>query len=255
MILIDSNEQSTNPVLVDKLKNYFTGQCVITHLSAGDIHVPLSTGLLIIERKAISDLLASIADSRLFSQVENIVNLAQFAVIIAHGSLMYGVDDEAVVDGKSTNWRGVSVRAALLAVQWAGCAVAHCSNAALPETVREVISLASKPEHAQKSSKHRSITFPPIDQRADILAQFPGVGHKRAEAVLRFVARLQNPESNELGRLCDAIDWATLFPFIAEDSRPPDWGEKMLLNFRLSLGLEPNEVLTVQKITGESNYG
>ena len=240
LIVVDSNEQATNPKVVDSLKKMFP-DLTVGALSVGDIHVPLPTGLLVIERKGASDFLSSISDGRIFSQVERMAEIAEFSVVVVHGSLGYNEKDFVLVNGKETNWNGYSVRASMLAIQLSGCALVRCSDAYFPKTVSEIIAMAAKPEHRQKPNRGRSITFPPVDQRVEILSQFPGVGAKRAESLLRFVGN-----AGELGRLCDALDWATAFSLIKESDRAKDWGEKTLSNFRVILGLLPNEVLSVR---------
>ena len=245
-LLVDTNEFATAPYIVKQLQEVFT--ILPVKLRCGDINVCLPNGnLLIIERKAPSDLLASIGDGRLFDQAERMVTLSPWSFIIINGAITYNNSDMAVIDGEASNWRGASVRNALLAVQLAGCVVTSTDGVGLICTIEEIISLCSKTDHSPSVRKQRALTFPPIDTRIEILAQFPGVGYKRAEAILRYVAACPVNPDDEFGSIASAIEWATLLPLINENSHPEGWGKITIANFRTILGLAADEYLNVRK--------
>ena len=95
----------------------------------------------------------------------------------------------------------------------------------------------------------RIVTFPPIDQRVEIVASFPGIGLKRAESLLRFAkAQLDtgDPE-DEYSTIAEALTWASAFNFIPSKSRPEGWGDKTVQNFRLALGLDKDQYIDIKK--------
>jgi ERCC4-type nuclease len=249
VLFIDTNEPATNPHVVAQISKHFT--VIPVKLQAGDINVPLPNGkLVIIERKETSDLLASIGDGRLFEQCERMVTLSPFSFIVVNGGLHYNEDDMVCIDGRITNWHGRSVRNAVLAVQMAGCSVAYTEGVGLVTILDEIISLCGKPDHSPSAHHERAMTFPPIDKRVEILSQFPGVGTKRAEALLRWVKQDQVTaveDCDDFGELGSAIEWATMMPLLDESSHPDGWGKVTIANFRTALGLADDEYLSVRK--------
>ena len=244
-IIVDSNEASQTPTIVEEMKAEFVGvSVVISSLNYGDILVITDEGKTIaIERKAPFDLLGSIGDGRVFAQAERMMSNTPFSFILIHGSISYNFDDYVTIQGKVTKWRGNAVRAALIALQLSGVVVMQTENIRFGNVVREILNLVSKPsEHEQKAHKVRSVTFPPCDGRVDILSQFDGVGHKRATAILEFVGK-----DGEMGRLCDAVSWGTLMSLIKYDDHPEGWGKVTIEKFRNSLGLQSDEFINVQK--------
>jgi len=212
LVLIDSREPQ--PIVAALSAVYGVH---ISQLAAGDVNVPTPNGLLAIERKTPSDLLSSIGDGRLFDQARAMVESARFPLIVVNGSLLYNQDDCAVADGRDTQWRGVSVRAAIRAVQWAGCAVEFVPSGQFVRAVTEAIHTASKervPARAQ-----RSITFETLDPRVDFLAGIPGVGAKRAQSLIDWT---------DDKRLCSALEWLPIMRYLRADALPDQWGIKMV---------------------------
>jgi len=212
LVLVDSREPQS---IIDALSAVYGVH--VSQLAAGDVNVPTPSGLLAIERKTPSDLLSSIGDGRLFDQARAMVESVRFPLIVVHGSLLYNQDDLAVADGRDTHWRGVSVRAAIRAVQWAGCAVEIVPAGQFVRAVSEAIQTASKerlPARAQ-----RSITFETLDPRVDFLAGIPGVGPKRAQSLIDWT---------DDKRLCSALEWLPVMRYLRADALPDQWGIKMV---------------------------
>lgn len=242
IVVADSNEQATNPNIISLMTRTFP-KMAIASLAFGDYNVILSDGsILAVERKNVGDFLGSIADGRVFRQVEE-MSVAQFSCIVMVGELRFNKEDMTVADGRLTGWRGKSVRAAIMAVQFSGCPIFWCSGDNwFPETVMEIIEFVSQPvEHMQR--RKRSVTFPPVDLSVDIIGAFPGIGLKRAQALMEFVAPT---DYNSLG---GAIAWASAFPLLQEGSRPEGWGNKTVQNFRAMLGLGKNQYLEIKEDT------
>ena len=243
IIFADSNEEATNPRVIEELRKHFT-KLQITSLAFGDMNIILDNGdLIAIERKNAGDFLGSIGDGRVFKQVENMAQSAKFYCVILVGSLIFDKDDLTVAAGRETGWKGSAVRAALMAIQWSGCPILSCSSTEMfPFAVEEVIRFCSKPaEHLQSIGHRRIVTFPPLELSTEILAAFPGVGIKRAQALIDFVS---TTPYNSLG---GALAWASVFPLIKEGGRPAGWGDKTVENFRGLLGLEPNQFLQIKE--------
>ncbi len=243
-IIVDQNEQATNPTVVERMRKTFPN-LQIANLTCGDVNIILDTGdVLAIERKRADDLLGSIGDGRVFRQVEQMAQGAKWSCIIVEGHITFDKKtDMTVVNGRETKWRGVSVRGALMAIQFAGCPVIPSMPETYPDVISDVIAFCSKPEvHQQSLSRKRIVTFPPIDLKEEIIAAFPGVGLKRARSLFEFVG---SGNENQFSSLAEAICWITAFPGINQSARPEGWGNGTVMNFRAALGLKENEYLTL----------
>jgi len=244
-IMVDTNEQATNPKVVDRLLKVFPN-LQLTNLAFGDVNAILDDGnILAIERKRAEDFLGSIADGRVFRQVEQMSNGAKWCCIIIEGQFEFDDEDMAVVNGNETKWRGASVRGAMMAIQWAGCPIIFTSQSGFPYTVLDIIQFCSKPDiHRQSLGRKRIVTFPPIELKEEIIAAFPGIGLKRAKDLFEFV---EGQSDTGTGTLAEAFAWITAFPLIASKSRPAGWGDKTVENFRTAMGLKSQEFLDLKE--------
>jgi ERCC4-type nuclease len=243
MILVaDSNELGTNPSIIERMKKTFP-KMLVSSLSFGDYNAILEDGTIVaIERKNVGDFLNSIADGRVFRQVEQ-MSAATFYCIIMVGQLRFNKEDMTIADNRLTGWKGKAVRAAIMAIQFSGCPVVGCEDDYdFPEVVSEVIQFSAQPlEHHQKIGHRRIVTFPPLELPIEILAAFPGVGVKRAQALMDYVSKTNY---NSLG---GALAWASAFPLIKEGGRPEGWGNKTVANFRGLLGLRDGQYLEIKE--------
>jgi len=248
IIIADINEKATNPKVIASLKKLFPS-LKLQQLKFGDLNVILDNGdLLAIERKEAHDFLGSIGDGRVFRQVEAMSNGAKWCAIIIQGVISFDENDMTEINGKVTNWRGASVRGALLAIQWSGCPIIF--TASFPydyaEIVADIIKFCSKPDvHHQSLGRKRIVTFPPISLPEEIVAGFPGIGLKRARSLINF-AKDMDDKSKEPS-LAKALCWVTYLPRLDYKSRPEGWGDKTVTNFRLALGLSDNEHLIIEE--------
>jgi len=241
IILVDSNEQAMAPKTVEQLTAQFKN-VMVTKLQSGDVNIINEEGkTFMVERKTVNDLLASIADGRLFEQVER-MSTANWSAIVVTGHLTYNEYDMAIADGSETNWRGISVRNAIAACEWSGCPVIFTSVANYGNTVRELFEFIQKPAAHTQFRKNRYITFPPIEQSVEILAQFPGIGVKRAETMMLFVG-----VNGEYGTLAGALEWLTLCRAMPDNRRPEGWGNKILATVCGALGLNSDEYIVIKK--------
>lgn len=260
LILVDSNEEATSPRTVQSMRDYFGKEpehtLMVTKLQAGDINIPLPTGLLMIERKEASDFLGSIGDGRLKDQVERMQNQSSFCAIIVVGKFIYDKYDMICIDGEQTKWRGRSVRAAMVTVQWSGVPIIFANRGEeFCRTIDEIVYTASKETHGQGLRKRRTVTFPEPDKTVERLANAlpPGMGLKMADSLLRAVA--SNPtENNPYGTMIAAMEFVSLFGAEEEAggdielTRPAGWGYKSLMDTRTYWGLKKNEYISIEKV-------
>lgn len=244
IVIADSNEQATSHRTLKELKSVF-GNLIISNLKAGDVNVVLDDGtILAIERKEIFDFLSSIADGRVFKQVEQMANFAKYYAIIIEGMLQINYETDMVIANKEiTKWKGSSVRAALFSIMWSGCPVSFCPKGLYAETVEEMVELVSKEDEHLQKKHHRIVTFPPISTEQDILMAFPNVGFVRAESLLEYAKKGLGGKPS----LAEAMAWASCLKFISKESWPKGWGVSMINEFRETLGLGENEYLEIRK--------
>lgn len=244
LILVDINENATNPDIVEDMRKVFP-DLQLVNLQFGDVNVILDdASILAIERKKAGDFLGSVGDGRLFRQVEQMHEGAKWVCVFVEGELKFDKNDMVVADGRTTEWKGSSIRGALHAIQWSGCPVFFTDTKHYPYLVNEVAGFCSKPDiHFQQLGHRRIVTFPPISLDTEILSAFPGVGLKRAKALQEFA---RNNNDNEVGTLAESLCWITSFPLISPNDRPTGWGDKLVANVRAVLGLNPWEYLDIK---------
>lgn len=261
-LLVDKSEQSSAPEVVESLKARFANVMVTnlphrvfgnTSITAGDINIPLEDGtILAIERKTTDDFLGSIPDRHIFNQVEVMHSIAKFVAVVITGKITYSaIEDKVISNGRKTKWDGVSVRAALRKIQMSNCIVEHCPVDEYPTVVHEIYQTCTRIGEPAKSIKNRIVTFPPIDERVQFLAQLPSVGIESAESLLNFAGMMEGElpdnDSNTFGTIAQALSWMSILSQIDKDSRPKNWkGEKILTN-RKFLGLASNEYIKIEQ--------
>lgn len=247
-----------NQRAMKRFEQYF-GELQFAELTCGDINIILDDGkLLAIERKRPGDFLGSIASGRLFRQVENMAKNATWSCVLVEGLFMfdkndmavipiYDKADEKIIQYEKTNWKGASVRGAMYAIQWSGCPIITVDPSNVPKVVHDIAGFCTKPaEHAQSLGRKRIVTFPPITLPEEIVSALPGVGLKRARALLEFSAR-KNGNKERVPSLSEALSWASMLILIDKGSRPEGWGNQTILNVRSALGLLTGEYLAIQE--------
>lgn len=256
-IIVDKSEKSSAPHIVESLSKYFKViSANLPHriygnkkITAGDINIPLDDGtVLAIERKTGSDLLNSIKERHILNQVEVMHTHAKWCAVIVTGKISYSPNDMVIVDKRETEWGGASVRALLDTIQFSGCAVRFCPETEYPLMVREIYDLASKPDKHRGLVKNRIITFPPVDERVQFLAQLPGIGLETAESLLQFAGMMdKNADGDGFGTLVSALHWMSILSGVDQDSRPKNWGGKKILTTRKFFGLASDEYIAQVK--------
>jgi ERCC4-type nuclease len=271
ILIVDQNEKDMNPDVVSSLKKNFSNVIIanLPHheyggikVTSGDINIPLDDGsLLAIERKTPPDFLGSIPDRHIFNQVETMAKHAKYSAVIVTGGFTYGQKDDMCYilkqDGERdiTNWNGKDVRGAITAIQYSGCPVIFCPSSRYCQTISELYTTVNKPDVHQAIVKRRIITFPPVDDRVQFIAQLPGVGLKSAESLMKWVRMMEGDitTEDEYCSIALALHWITIMVQIDKGSRPAGWGATKILTIRKFLGLESNQYLglnsEVQEIT------
>ncbi len=258
IVLTDTNELATSPKTIARLKEYFGKEnvivCNITKyagVTAGDVNVPLDDGtILAIERKTPTDFLSSIT-GHLQDQVEAMSRHAKYYSVIVTGSIQYGMNNTVLADHEITGWKANDVRGLVRAIQFAGCSIEYCPEDSYPMVIEEIYKTVNKPDEHQRLRRNRIITFPPLDERIQILAQFPGgakmkLGIKSATSLLKFAGTMdKNADEDGYGTLASAVHWATILVQIDQGSRPSGWSANKILTFRKMWGLASNEYIGV----------
>lgn len=245
IIIVDTNEKSTNPKVVQSIEKHFS-KVIIANLNAGDVNLTLDDGsVLAIERKMPYDFLASIADGRIFEQVECMARNAKYSAIIVTGTFTYRDKSDIVCIGdEDTNWKGASVRAVMNVIQYSGCPIVFCPPSKYCDMIAELYNLVNKPDERRAIHKNRIITFPPVDERVQFIAQLPGVGMKMAESLLKFAGMMDNnADIDGYGTVISALHWLSILSQIDKDSRPAGWQAKRILTQRKFLGLSSNQYI------------
>lgn len=262
LLLVDKSEQS-NPRIIKALQKNFS-QVIITNLphreyggtdvTAGDINIPLNDGTIFaIERKTPEDFLNSISNRHIFNQVEVMAANAKYSVVIVTGGFTYGKTDDMTYIKKddkkdATKWPGASVRSVIAQIQYSGCPIIFCPEDFFCQMVAEQYNIVNKPDERQGVYKRRIITFPPVDERVEYLAQIPGVGLKLAESLLSFAGKMDgNADVMGYGSVASALHWMSLLVQIEKSERPAGWGPAKILSVRKFFGLESNQYLAMPK--------
>lgn len=259
LVIVDSNEFSTSPKTIEQLQNYFGEKTIVKGNIECDIRICLDNGeWLAIERKTPNDFLSSIGDGRLKEQIENMHIRNKYVAICITGKVLYGGNGFCKVDGENTNWKAVSVRGMIRAIQFSGTMLEWCPVAYYSQMVQEIYETCNSKTHMQGLQKHRTITFPPLDERIQILGQLPGVGIESASSLLEFAGMMDNcSDEFGYGSLASALCWITIMSQIDNNSRPKLWNGKKgaykILTNRKLFGLESDEYLKIEKSKGVKN--
>lgn len=252
LLIIDPNEKATNPKVVADLQKSFSHVIVSkSRLKAGDVNLPLDDGnLLAIERKTPSDFLNSIVDGRIFEQVENMAKYSKYSAFIVTGRFLYKDKSDDVVielgEGETETrdrWKGSSVRNAITVLQYSGCPVIFCPPHKYAMMISELYTLVNKPSERQAVRKNRIITFPPVDERVQFIAQLPHIGLTLAQNIMEFTNTMDGGKEGECGDICSALQYITIMMTIDKASRPVGWGHGKVLTVRKFLGLASDEYL------------
>lgn len=200
----------------------------ITPLPCGDIWLAAADGaLLIVERKTADDLLASIADGRLFEQAAKMIEMSPWSVIAVEGTLTPSADGRTLIDGALVGWRWASVQGALQTVQELGIPVVYLSGP--EERVPFLIRLAGRDRGPVRTGAPRKPEL--LAPGMAFLMSLPGIGGDRAKLLMEQAGNA----AQALSYLTD-LDWTSNVTGIGDGTKS---------KVRDALGLEPQQKMTV----------
>ncbi len=208
----------------------FGGATVATSLlDAGDLLATCDDGtLLAIERKTPDDLLNSIREDRLWSQLTGIRALSRWAYLMITGGLWTGPDGKVVADGRATGWSWAAIQGALLQAQEMGIFVVFATSDDDYEAA--VLRLAAR------SHRSEMLISPAREPRIlsaaeQILCSLPGIGLERVQALVEH---------------CSSPAWALSYLTCLTTSDPiPGIGPGIRRAIRKVLGLGDDQELAV----------
>jgi ERCC4-type nuclease len=165
----------------------------IPETKGADILLAVAGGLAAIQRKEISDLIASVHDGRLAKELAQMRSLP-FAILIVEGRLKWS--SEGVLLGRDFGgpWTRTAHRNLLMSVQMQGVKVESTDDA--NDTVAAVLNL-----HDYLSKKHNSLLRRPgptsvwgtkssADWQAHLLQGLDGVGPELADRIVKKFGRV-----------------------------------------------------------------
>lgn len=155
---------------------------VVTQLQCGDMWLAThDEKLLIVERKTADDLLASIADGRLFDQAAAMTAMTPWVYIVVQGELIPAPNGRTIAAGRTTGWRWSAVQGALQTVQEMGIAVVYLSEAQI-DFHDYIIRLANRDRSVVRVGATRKPEL--LAPGMLLLMALPDVGPDRAKMLL-----------------------------------------------------------------------
>jgi ERCC4-type nuclease len=195
-------------------------QITVEKLPAGDVWLDN----VIIERKTVADLLASIADNRLPNQAAEMRALSEWCYLVICGPLLWA--NKKIV---GTDWHYRSVQGALAQVQDLGVSVVHAHDERdFPATCAWLYGRSQK-KIVRLAPRRFGLPLMPDEQ---IISALPGIGPEKANKLLDHFSTV----IDVLVGLCDD-----------KCSLPTGFGPKTREAVREVLGLSDNERIIKEK--------
>lgn len=212
-VVIDSREPSwVKDLTFDKIP------LTVASLPSGDAWLATGNATLIVERKTFSDLLGSIADGRLFTQVAEMTTASpwSYLVITGHPVLKLG---QIVLAGRVTEWRWNSIQGALLTVQEMGVKVIWRENDSDYAPALTWLAERDRGEIKVKTQKRNVVLQSPAET---LLCTLPGISDNRAKTLLEKSG---------------TAAWALTFLSDGTAAQLPGIGRGVCQSARIALGL------------------
>lgn len=172
-VVIDSNE----PKWVQAL-TFDNALVAVQHLPCGDAWLACEDATLIVERKTLPDLLASIADGRLFDQSGRMAKASRWSYVVVT-ELPTIRSGYIFISGKMTKWPWVSVTGALMTVQELGVTVTWCEGDT--QYAPTLTRLAKRSRGNVHVKKRRDVALQTPGEL--VLSSLPGISDVRARAL------------------------------------------------------------------------
>jgi len=198
---------------------------LVQELPAGDAWVITDDAVLVVERKSLSDLCASIADGRLLNQAVEMRKASEWCYVVVIG-VPSVVSGRVVVSGRPTQWHWSSVQGALLTAQELGVLTLWCENDASYGPMLEWLARRDRGV-ARVKVRRQAVMEAPAEA---LLSAIPGIGDGRAGALLKH---------------CGTAAWALDFLTGEGGGEVPGIGASTKAAARAALGLADDLRLTV----------
>ena len=196
-------------------------------LTCGDAWLATDDAMIVVERKSLADLCASIADGRLLNQVVEMRKASPWCYVVITGAPTPNAPgSKMVINGRATQWQWSSIQGALLTVQELGVGVAWCANDAQYAPMLE--RLAGRSRGPVQIGARRDATIETPAER--ILSSLPGIAHTRVASLLNH---------------CGSVAWALDFLTGDRGGTVPGIGATTRQNVRNVLGLPDDMRLAV----------
>lgn len=208
---------------------------VVAALPVGDVWLACKDFALIVERKTMSDLCASITDGRLINQAHEMRGSSDWCYVLVT-DIPTVAGGKMVINGKPSGWQWNSVQGALLTCQELGVPVVWCDGQA--QYGAALSWLANRDRDSVRIEQRREAVLESIAER--LLTAIPGIGGQRATALLQYC-----------GNAAWALDYLT--GMVGGDV--PGVGKNAMIATRNVLGLDEGNKLAVVPLeeTNESN--
>lgn len=174
-VILDSRE----PTWVQQLR-FGAAPVMIQALPAGDACIATPSAMILVERKTATDLLASIVDDRLFTQIGEMRKQTPWVYVVVTGDLVKS-GTSVVADGRATQWTWASLQGALITAQELGATIIYTSEAEYASTLT---ALASHPRGNVRVEPQREVTM--MSPGELVLTSLPGISEVRARALLDY---------------------------------------------------------------------
>jgi ERCC4-type nuclease len=189
LLIVDSREPQS---IIDVLKSKAGAE--VHTIETGDYVFDTQDGRrVMIERKAINDLLGSLNSGRLHAQVGRLLEEADVPMLLLEGH-MYCTRGGRVSDGKRTSgWSYTAVQNILVSLQIAGLYVVQsASTARTPHTIIALYHYFQKKKHELLRTRQAPLAPPgPYEARLGTLSTLPGVADETAGKLLDLLGSLE----------------------------------------------------------------
>lgn len=171
-VIIDSREP-------DDVRGLRFGQAptLVQALPTGDAMLATENAMLLVERKTLSDLLASIADGRLVAQAAEMSKASPWSYLVIT-EIPKVAGGKIIAGGRITDWQWQSVQGALLTVQELGVEVVWTEN------YHDCLGwLASRNRGPARVERKRDVLMASPGEL--VLMSLPGISEVRATALMQ----------------------------------------------------------------------
>ena len=226
MPFIAATVDSREPITITGL--HFTAPTNVAMLETGDFLGICGDGtIILVERKAVGDLLNSIADGRLFDQCRRLRAATQWCYLVIVGSLQPALNGKTLADGRQYDWDWARVQGALLTVQELGVLILYCASDL--DYVATLDRLAERSRGDVRIAPHRAGI--PLTPGECVLTGLPGIGEHLAQRILVY---------------CPSPAWAlAMLTDVSLPANVPGIGPGIRAGVRRALGLPDDMSMSV----------